>query len=119
MQKVMFSLFDERTGVYNVPFPAFTTADAERTIGRMVTNPQTEIFRDAADYNLYRVGTFDQATGMMHAEPPSFCCNLLALRQSYMESRGNELEDLETVAPASAKTAEEITLLNGGKNSEA
>jgi len=78
-----YSLFDKKTLSYSQPMPYKHVEEALRALRMAMEDPKSSLARHAADYALYLVGHFDQATG--HWMPanksgePSFSTELLAL----------------------------------------
>lgn len=69
MVYMMYSVLDTKSGLYNLPFSAVARGAALRVFGDVCNDPKTSIHAHPEDYNLFEIGTFDDATGEMKAEP--------------------------------------------------
>lgn len=64
MNALAFSIYDMKTGVFGTPFFALHIAQAVRSVADVGQDLGTTIGRHPEDYTLYRVGRFDDQTGM-------------------------------------------------------
>lgn len=67
MELKVFSIFDKCTQAFNTPFYMLTRAEAIRAFQNMARDPETQIFKNSLDYNLYYLGTWDNQEGV-HTE---------------------------------------------------
>lgn len=65
MQMQLYSVYDVLAKIYATPFVSLNHAMAHRSFGNLVQDPQSNVSRNPADYYLYHVATFDDATGEM------------------------------------------------------
>jgi len=65
---VLCSVLDLATQTYGRPFPVHHARQAMRSFSDEVNNPESEISRHAEDYELWRVGEFEDATGALTYE---------------------------------------------------
>lgn len=65
-----YSVYDVKALVYRVPFFAVNHAVAIRTLEQAVNDPGTLLHQHPADFKLYCVGIYDDATGAMVAMSP-------------------------------------------------
>lgn len=65
MQTYVFSLYDMKTGIYGTPFFSIHEAHAVRMVADLAADLSTVVGRHPADYTLYCLGRFDDATGML------------------------------------------------------
>lgn len=65
-----YSIFDLKALHYHLPFFAPNDAVAIRSLGDLVNDPQSRISQHPADYVLYRVGHYDDATGGVQPVSP-------------------------------------------------
>lgn len=73
MIKPMFSVFDAKARVFSSPFLSTNEDTAIRDFKRAATDPQTDICRFPSDYDLYRLGTFnDENSDFELITPPVF-----------------------------------------------
>lgn len=66
----VYSVFDAKLAAYNVPFFARTDADANRSFGDLCIDPRSRVAQHREDYSLYRLGTFDDETGLLVPQTP-------------------------------------------------
>lgn len=68
----IFSVRDAAVEAYMQPFFAPTKGAAIRSLTEAVNDPKHEFFKHAADYGLYFLGSYDDATGLIVVHgPPS------------------------------------------------
>lgn len=70
MKLNVYSLFDTKALNYNQPFFAHTDGAAVRIVSDVANDTNTSIGRHPADYVLYRIGTYDDALGLLMPEAP-------------------------------------------------
>lgn len=75
----MYSIFDSRSGIYNSPFVAFSDGDASRAVIRQARNPESQIAQFPEDYVLYRIGSFDERTGLLTQVTPETVARISTL----------------------------------------
>lgn len=80
MRVQLFSIFDRKTKCFLAPFVARTETDAVRQITQSLRDPQmreTPVGQHPADFNLARVGAFDDETGQIEGLTPAhMVCSL-------------------------------------------
>lgn len=64
MKKIVFSIFDRLTGVFNVPFLAHSPGEAVRTFIDAASDSRTLLARHPGDYSLVQISEFDDQTGL-------------------------------------------------------
>lgn len=79
---IMLAMKDTKVGIYLQPFAAVRVSSAVRDIGDLVKDPQGSLpwQRHPEDFDLYQVGTFDDDTGEIEKETPSFIVHLTTLK---------------------------------------
>lgn len=77
----LYSVFDAKSGAFGLPFAAFNDAVAQRTIAAAMQSGDPLFAKFPADYQLYRLGAFDDSTGQLGAEAPTAVCNLTSLKE--------------------------------------
>lgn len=77
----IYTLHDTKTGGWRVPFFCHFEAEAVRQVVQAVSDDRTELHRFPSDFILYRIGTYDEATGVVSAASP---VNLGASSSLYM-----------------------------------
>lgn len=67
-----YSVFDRKANIYNTPFHCPTDVHAMRTFSMQVNDANTANMLNFApeDFQLYRVGRFDDHTGNLISETP-------------------------------------------------
>lgn len=65
-----YSIFDNKSLIYNVPWFQPTDGAATRLLADLANDLNTNIGRHPADYALYRIGTYDDAKAVMTAIVP-------------------------------------------------
>lgn len=61
----LFSIFDKKTQTYGDPFPVVHGEIAIRGYQEATATTGTFLFKNPYDYQLCKVGTFDQETGAL------------------------------------------------------
>jgi len=64
----IFSVLDIKTGAYMQPFFSATIGSAIRSVSDAAMDPQSMLGRHREDFQLYLMGTFDDATGRITPE---------------------------------------------------
>lgn len=60
-----YTVFDRKSGVYHAPYFAVSDGAAVRSFADLANDPQTQVGRHPGDYVLYRIGEFDDASGLL------------------------------------------------------
>jgi len=68
MEINIYSVLDKKAKVYNNPQFLINDAVAERTFRTVVNDKESLVSKYPEDYALYRIGTFDPATGILTPE---------------------------------------------------
>lgn len=63
MQYKLYSVYDEITQTFNLPFAALSEAEATRSFRLVVNDPVTLVHKSPQDYTLYYVGIYDDQKG--------------------------------------------------------
>lgn len=58
-----FSIYDEVTLIYNLPFIAHNVNDAKRMFLTNMKNPNSNLHANPGDFSLYHVASYDNETG--------------------------------------------------------
>lgn len=59
----MYSVYDEITKLFNLPFASINQNDAIRTIRMAAQDSTHPLHKSAQDYSLYSIGIYDDTTG--------------------------------------------------------
>lgn len=70
MQLLAFAVHDDAVAAYMQPFFAPANGAAIRSFLDASANPDSPLSKHPQDYRLYRVGAFDDNTGMFTPEAP-------------------------------------------------
>lgn len=83
MQQVIVSIHDSIAEVFARPIFCANEGVALRSLRDEVNNPQSDVAIHSKDYSLYRVGVFDDNTGIITPEPiPVLLCRAESLKES-------------------------------------
>ena len=63
MQKNLYAIFDTASGVYDIPMPFITDAEAVRFFKQIVSNSETKVGKNPEDFSVVRVGLWNDTTG--------------------------------------------------------
>lgn len=74
MLDLLIALKDEKAGLWYTPFNARNEAEAVRSFGEALRDPQGMVGRYPADFGLYRVGSWDRETGYIGVDEPTLIC---------------------------------------------
>ena len=76
MKLLVFSVFDDKAGVYGTPIFVNTRGVAVRSFSDAVQKEGSEFHKHAGDYKLYFLGEFDNCSGELIKLPsPDFVCH--------------------------------------------
>lgn len=64
----LFSVYDSAVGTYSPPIAYRSLGQAIRAFQQEARNPDSGIGRSLKDYTLFRVGAFDDSTGIPQGE---------------------------------------------------
>lgn len=93
------SVFDKATLAYMRPWVALSTGQAIRIFEDEVQNPQSELARHPEDYSLFKVGTFNDATGEIAG------CEPMCLRRAHeVPQKPTPLQQLGAALPNGSET---------------
>lgn len=64
---IYFSVYDNLSGVYGLPVLFHNVSEAERWFSALVNNPDANnlVHSNPGDFSLYKLGTFDERTGVL------------------------------------------------------
>lgn len=85
MKREMFTIWDSKQQMYGEPFYAFNSNDAIRYVQtRMAQQPESMIARYPEDFQVWKVGEFNCATGWL--EPLGKLLHVISLSSLVKES---------------------------------
>lgn len=88
----VFSIYDSATEAYNQPFFMLTKAEAIRAFTNMALDDNSNINKHSADYHLYYLGDYDNATGYVDQSKKLECMGSADLFKNQ-----NNVVDMEAV----------------------
>lgn len=63
----LYSIRDSKSELFCPPFLARTHGEAERNFAKVANDPKSQIFATPEDFDLYHLGTYDDASGSIEA----------------------------------------------------
>lgn len=87
MQLRAFSVLDTKTGAYGLPFFCHHVALAKRMIYEAVSDERSSLAKYPADYVLFGIGAFDDATGSLQNHAPESFGSAAAIYAAEINSR--------------------------------
>lgn len=82
MQKGIFAIFDDKAAVFATPFFSPNEFVATRDLSSAVNDPMTSLFKHPADFSLYHLGDFDDASGAISSfDKPVHICTASSLKE--------------------------------------
>jgi len=82
----IFSIFDKKTAIYSKPFYCLTMAEAIRTFGDAVNEPESPFFKHPEDYDLWQIGRFEDITGIIDKMDPQHLGSALNFHNTGIET---------------------------------
>lgn len=67
--KLLVALYDRATEAYAPVMTVHTRGEALRSFKQAVNDPQTPIYNNPTDYELWQLGTYDDQNGEITAQP--------------------------------------------------
>lgn len=87
MHHAIFTVFDVKVGAYLPPFLMQSKAQAIRTVGDTMADPEHPFSKHPEDYTLFFLGHFDDVTGTFEIEDiKQSLAVLVELTAAYQES---------------------------------
>lgn len=62
----LFTIYDSKTEVFNLPMHLLSTGEAIRTFTEWANDPKSQICKYPADFTLFEIGEYDNATGRFY-----------------------------------------------------
>lgn len=84
--KPLYSVRDIKSGSYGSPFMAHTDGAACRMIVSSMDDPKSMLNKFASDFELWRVGHFDEDAGHL-SEDKNFVCQVNSLKEAANEAK--------------------------------
>lgn len=73
----MYALLDEKSKLYGKPFYAHQDGEALRSFGDVVNDKNTAPGKFPADFTLWKIGEWDDNTGIIKSSKPSYLAKAL------------------------------------------
>ncbi len=102
MKILLFTIFDEASGLYNRPFSLPSPSAAIRTFSDIACDVEHEIGKHPEDYSLYMLGEFDDNTAEFRIEKKSLLTTALECRSDARNINSDEQLDLKLSAGGTA-----------------
>lgn len=83
-----FAFFDRKGGFFSTPFFFPVTPMAMRAAADLAQDARTTIGQHPADYDLFKLGLYDDASGTFSGASPEFVCNCQSLVNQTNTSNG-------------------------------
>jgi hypothetical protein len=88
MYQIVFSVYDTKSEAFSTPFFMASHGMAIRAFEDQVNSPDSGLlYLHSSDFTLYRVGTYDDASGTLVPEVPLILSSALELRSEEVEER--------------------------------
>lgn len=72
MKQNAYSIKDDKAQTFGVPFFTHNDGTALRSFQHLADDPSSMVHRHPSDFSLYRTGSYDDQTGKITAEEPTF-----------------------------------------------
>lgn len=87
MELQVYSIYDQKTKVFNTPFYSSTHGEAERNLRSTVNAPQGLVSQYPEDYDLYHLGSYDDSTGTFQGlQTPQHIIKAVQLKQTSQQA---------------------------------
>lgn len=81
-----YVIFDTKAKMYNKPFYLQNDNIAKRAFSDLANDPQTDVFKHPTDFQLFKVGTYEDTTAEIISHPPEHMCSAHELKNSVQET---------------------------------
>ena len=68
MEMLLFSVKDNKAGIFKPPFAASTTVEACRSFKQACKDKTVQLSLFPEDFDLYQLGVFDDSTGLLYGK---------------------------------------------------
>ena len=81
----VYSIYDQKTGVYDRPFLQHTHGEAERNFKQLVNDEKSQVNKFPEDYDLYYLGEYDNNTGKYQTlDSPQHLIKAVQLKEQHL-----------------------------------
>lgn len=70
-----YCVFDKKAAVYCLPFTSQSDGTAMRDFHAAANDPSSHVHKYPADFELFRLGSYDSDSGVIVASKPIFICS--------------------------------------------
>ena len=88
----VYSVYDQATETYGVPFFSMNHKVAERSFAQLVNDPQSTVHYNSQDFSLYHIGHFEDPTALLVPQVPPA---LIGRASSYLQRTHLEATSLQ------------------------
>lgn len=99
MKHFIYTIYDVKSEGFNLPIFAKTDQQAIRSFKDICTDPEHPVCKHAEDYSLFRIGTFNDSSGMVEGEMPECIVTALELKQTMTQTPTDQLGIFTTGEP--------------------
>ena len=82
MEMGVYSVKDNKTGNMRVPFYSPDDIQAKRSFYQAIKDPQSQLSVFINDFELWKFGTYDEATGDFTLGKPEFIINAKSMKET-------------------------------------
>ncbi len=96
MKTQIYAIFDQAAGIYQKPFFGLSDGEVKRSFMDVATAADHPIAKHPEDYTLYRLGNFDDNTGLVQNEENESLCTaqeIISQAQSINPEKQRDLVD--------------------------
>lgn len=90
MKVNMYVIFDTKAKFYNKPFYLQNDNVALRAFTDLANDETTDVFKHPTDFQLYKVGTYDDVTATIVSNPPIHMANAHELKNNNIQEINTE-----------------------------
>ncbi len=99
MKLNIYSIFDTASGLYSRPFFTQSDAEAMRSFEDIATDAEHPVGKHPEDYNLFRLGTFDDNKGKLVDEDNECLVTALETISKTRKIQPGQLDAFDPLAP--------------------
>lgn len=89
MKLRIFTIYDRATEAFHQPFFLLTVAEAKRGFFHMANDPESKIHVHHADFQLFHIGDYDNATGIIDTSQGNVS---LGTATEYLDTEAKQME---------------------------
>lgn len=85
MKQQVFSIQDNKTAFYHLPFFSPTHASGVRSFLQLAQDSNSLVSKYPGDFSLFHIGEFDDESGQLSASMPVFVCSAVGVLANVKE----------------------------------